>query len=342
MLKISSPGRICLFGEHQDYLGLPVIAMAIPLYSTIKGDINSDKKVVIHKINLNEIETFNINDLSYKKPRDYFKSGIRVCMKEGLQFSSGFKVEISSQIPFNAGCGGSSSIMTSWISFLSHKANNPAQWNPQKIGALAYEAEVKEFDESGGMMDQYASAVGGLLYLESTPNISIQSIRKPLKSFILGDSQEPKDTLGILKRCKDEQLFIIDKLKKKMPDFDLSLCTLSDFRIYLDEDEIEIIDGTLKNRDNLLRALSILKKDVLDKKEFGILLNHHHQVLRDTFKVSTNKIDRMITAALDAGALGAKINGSGGGGCMFAYAPNNTKEVAQAIESVGGKVYILD
>ncbi len=29
----------------------------------------------------------------------------------------------------------------------------------------------------------------------------------------------------------------------------------------------------------------------------------------------------MIAAALDAGALGAKINGSGGGGCMFAYAP---------------------
>ena len=26
---ISSPGRICLFGEHQDYLGLPVIPMAI-------------------------------------------------------------------------------------------------------------------------------------------------------------------------------------------------------------------------------------------------------------------------------------------------------------------------
>ena len=75
MLEISYPGRICLFGEHQDYLGLPVISMAIPLYSTIKGDINSDKKVVIHKINLHEIETFNIDDLTYKKPRDYFKSG---------------------------------------------------------------------------------------------------------------------------------------------------------------------------------------------------------------------------------------------------------------------------
>ena len=30
-MEISTPGRICLFGEHQDYLGLPVIPMAISL-----------------------------------------------------------------------------------------------------------------------------------------------------------------------------------------------------------------------------------------------------------------------------------------------------------------------
>jgi len=39
--------------------------------------------------------------------------------------------------------------------------------------------------------------------------------------------------------------------------------------------------------------------------------------------------------------LGGKINGSGGGGCMFAYAPTNPKLVAEAIERVGGKAYII-
>jgi galactokinase len=37
---IQAPGRLCLFGEHQDYLGLPVIAMAIPLYCRIQVQIN--------------------------------------------------------------------------------------------------------------------------------------------------------------------------------------------------------------------------------------------------------------------------------------------------------------
>lgn len=31
MIKISTPSRLCLFGEHQDYLGLDVIALAIDL-----------------------------------------------------------------------------------------------------------------------------------------------------------------------------------------------------------------------------------------------------------------------------------------------------------------------
>jgi galactokinase len=49
----------------------------------------------------------------------------------------------------------------------------------------------------------------------------------------------------------------------------------------------------------------------------------------------------MLDAAMSAGALGGKINGSGGGGCMFVYAPNDPKKVAEAIEKVGGKSYLI-
>jgi galactokinase len=49
----------------------------------------------------------------------------------------------------------------------------------------------------------------------------------------------------------------------------------------------------------------------------------------------------MIDAALHAGAYGAKINGSGGGGCMFAYAPENSEKVKSAIENEGGETYIV-
>ena len=83
-MQVSTPGRICLFGEHQDYLGLPVIAMAISLRAKIDGKKRKDRKVVIHKPDLGVTEYFSLDDLIYSKPRVYFKSGINVCQRGSL------------------------------------------------------------------------------------------------------------------------------------------------------------------------------------------------------------------------------------------------------------------
>jgi len=338
---ISTPGRICLFGEHQDYLGLPVIAMSISLRSQIKGDRKSNRQVIIHKLDLAETEFFTLDDLTYTKPRNYFKSGIIVCQKEGLTFSNGFECKVTSMVPVSAGCSSSSAIMVSWIHFLTQMADEPADWDHQKIGELAYQAEVQEFNEPGGMMDQYSTAMGHLIYLESEPEISIRSLNPNLGTFILGNSGEQKDTMSILKRCRDNRLSIIEKLYTQNPDFNLHSCD-SDFMIDgLNNDEKLLFDGTIRNRDLLRQGLPELEKDEPDHNLIGRLLTDHHVVLRDVLKVSTPKIEVMLDIAMNAGALGGKINGSGGGGCMFAYAPENFEEVAEAIKNVGGKAYII-
>lgn len=131
-MKVITPGRICLFGEHQDYLGLPVIAMAISLRATIGGEKRNDDQVIIHKPDLVETETFSLNNLSYTKARDYFKSGIKVCQNQGLTFSSGFECKITSNIPVRAGTSSSSAISVSWIHFLSKMADNPPDWDQKK------------------------------------------------------------------------------------------------------------------------------------------------------------------------------------------------------------------
>ena len=60
-----APARICLFGDHQDYLGLPVIACAIDKYITVEGKPN-------HSNFLN----FNLKDLkkiNFKKKIETLK-----------------------------------------------------------------------------------------------------------------------------------------------------------------------------------------------------------------------------------------------------------------------------
>jgi len=342
LISISTPGRICLFGEHQDYLGLPVIPLAISLRCKIVGERTSNPIIIINKPDINQTESFSLDNLKYSKSRDYFKSGLKICIKEGLKFNSGLECKLTSNIPIQAGLSSSSAVMVSWIFFLSRIADNPQNWSKDKIGKLAYKAEVLEFLEPGGMMDQYSTAIGGLIYLESTPTVKVNKLKSNLGYFVIGDSQQPKETIKILNRCKNNRIEIINKIIKIDSTFCISTTNFEKIKSFnLSNTEINLLSGTIKNRNFLRLAKLELSKGKINKNYIGILLNNHHSVLRDTLKISTPKIEKLIYASLNAGAKGAKINGSGGGGCMFAYTPNNPEKVLEAIESNGGKGYIV-
>ncbi|MHA1367302.1 MAG: hypothetical protein ACTSP5_12950, partial [Candidatus Heimdallarchaeota archaeon] len=100
-----------------------------------------------------------------------------------------------------------------------------------------------------------------------------------------------------------------------------------------------MVETSIRNRDLTQKALSLFTKGTIKPKLMGEMLDQHHFLLRDGFKRSTAKIEHMISAVKDVGALGAKMNGSGGGGTMLAYAPGKEKEVMNAIDDAGGKAY---
>ncbi|MFD2573148.1 mevalonate kinase [Spirosoma soli] len=345
-MTASTPGRICLFGEHQDYLGLPVIAAAI----SRRIDLNARQVASPgFRLNLPDIHSFidipfDGRPLPYPQDRDYFRSAVNVLLREGYTFSKGIQGEVHGNIPINSGTSSSSALLVTWLNVLTQLADEPRQLTPERLAELAYMAEVLEFGEPGGMMDHYATAVGHVIYLASTPTIQLLELTPQLGSFVLGDSLEPKDTLGILKRVKFGMLDILARLQDINPMFSLhhsSITEATEFKDILTKDEYILLKGNLANRDILAQAMAVLQAPVLDHTQFGQLLTDHQANLRDAQRISTPKIDRMLDAALNAGALGGKINGSGGGGCMFVYAPDKPEAVAEAIERVGGKAYVI-
>ena len=341
-MEISAPGRVCLFGEHQDYLGLPVLAMAISLRSIIRGAYRNDSLVIIRKPDIDETEKFDLNKIKYSPSKDHFKSGLKVCKRFGFKFSKGFDCELRSNIPIKAGTSSSSSILVTWIHFLSQIADNAKKLDRDTIAELAYQAEVIEFNSPGGMMDQYSTSLGGIIYLESNPKISIEQIDTNLGAFVLGDSLEQKDTIGILSRCRDSRISILNKMKKLNSKINFQIISHDQIDEYnLNADENKLLSGTIKNRDLLFEAKKELNKPKLDQEFFGSLLSEHHSILRNDLKISTPKIELMLKSSLEAGAYGGKINGSGGGGCMFAYCPNNPGEVRDAINNAGGRAHIV-
>ncbi len=345
-LKVSTPGRLCLFGEHQDYLLLPIIACAISLRISITGRKRNDNIYHIELPNINSNVQFELKEnLNYESDRDYFRSVINILQRQGFTFSTGYDCIVDGNIPISAGASSSSALVVTWVNFLSQISDQHKLLSSNDIAKLSHQAEVLEFNEPGGMMDHYCTSFGGLHYIEFHPKLTIQRLPNQLKTFVIGNSCEPKDTKYILSHVKSRVQNISKKIKRQHPKFSLFTVLIKDLDRYirnLDKEEMSLIRGTIQNRDITREALKLFLQPQFDDKKFGDLLWEHQSILRNILKISTPKIDRLLDAALETGALGGKINGSGGGGCMFAYSPDNPEKVAEAIEKVGGKAYIVN
>lgn len=344
-IRVSSPGRICLFGEHQDYLHLPVIPCAISLRLSISASRTAALVVHLRLPDIHDEISFAAEgDPAYRSKRDYLRSAYNVLRWEGLVFSMGLEGDVHGDIPINAGTSSSSAMVISWTNLLARMADTPRELAPEELARLAHRAEVLEFNEPGGMMDHLASAYGGVTFIRFHPGLSVRQLTPRTGTFVLGDSGEPKDTTTILARVKNRVLDIIRLLSQQYPGFSLHTVDTEELDRYLvplPEDLRPLLQGTIRNRDITLQGCELLQQAELPSAAFGELLSEHQSVLRDVLKISTPKIDRMIDAALNAGATGGKINGSGGGGCMFVYAPDRPEAVAEAIERCGGKAYIV-
>lgn len=343
--SVSAPGRICLFGEHQDYFGLPIIAAAINLRIYIRGIPRIDRLVKIDLPDLGEKEEFSLEkELFYQKERDYLRSAVNVLRRKGIQFDSGWNCHLHGTIPINAGTSSSSALVVAWTKFLLEAAGNQSLNNPEQIAELGFLTEVAEFHEPGGKMDHYASSLGGIVNVSFEGELQVRKLKNPLKRFVLADSLQKKDTTGMLGYIKSHVLEGMDIVRKKIEDFSLKGPVGEREKKEmqsLPRDNGRLLQGTLMTRDLTVEGKDLFETEDFDHKKFGQLLTRQHEVLRDFLQTSTPKIEKMMDAALDAGALGGKLNGSGGGGCMFAYAPDKTEQIAEAIERIGAKVHII-
>ena len=341
--RASAPGRICLFGEHQDYLGLPVVAGAVNLRIRIAATPRSDGLFAIDMPDIAESAQLDPStDQHYAHHRDYWRSAVNVLRREGMTWSRGCNAIVRSEIPINAGVGSSSAMVVMWLRFLVEVADGAPSCDPEQLARWGYQTEVAEFGDPRGMMDHYCAALGGLLLIDTRPSYCAARLDANLTGFVLGDSLEPKATLETLTNTRRDMSDGIIRMRELMPAFDLLTTPLAEVEglfKFLHPGPARRLRANLVNRNIGFEArLALAEQDTI---KIGHLLTLHHAQLRDGLDLSTPKIERMIQASLVAGALGCKINGSGGGGTMFAYAPGRQQAVADAIRAEGGKPYIV-
>lgn len=341
-ITIETPGRICLFGDHQDYLHLPVIACAINRKMFLSAKKNNSERFEIsmpdisNQRNINIYETFDVLE-----PNDFIASALRVVKRYGCVPNTGYNIEIKSEIPINAGISSSSALVVAWVHFLLEAFGAHKKITSQFIGQLAYEAEVLEHKAPGGRMDEYTIAIGNIIYIDTSKDSDFKTIGSQLDGLILAESGIPKETIGLLSHVKTNALKSIDLVTKSYPSFDIKTATMEDYDNYKKNIPKELVPyfyAAIKNHIITQKALKAFGEKSLNPIEIGKLMTEHHNVLKDFLKITVPKIDEMINSALSAGAYGAKIVGSGGGGSIVALAPLDKKDmVINALLENGAK-----
>ena len=353
----STPSRLCLFGEHLDYHSLEVITMAIDLRFSAMISRRDDGRAVI-LIKDESIDTLNQkNDhLSYEKyeydltrklvyenSRDYFKSCFNVINKRGCDISCGFDIKMDSDIPIGKGMCSSSTMIVVLIKAVLEALDADVKDDMSGIAQMGYEAEVAEFNEPGGKMDHMASAHGGVCrfdFAEIANPVMEKLETLPRGGFILFDSLQRKDTIRVLATARKPVEKAVEAMGVRgIKDLDIKTIESAD----IPEEYKKPAIAALRNYD----LLKTFKKEQSDgqmtPERFGQLLYEHHVNLRDGLGISTPAIEEIINTAMENGALGGKLNGTGGGGCCYAFAhEKDLVKVRDAVEAKGYPARIIN
>lgn len=213
-------------------------------------------------------------------------------------------------LPARTGLGTSSSFAVGMLqAFYSLKGKYV---DKKKLADDAIYLERELCHEAGGWQDQIAASFGGMNRIEFNGN---------------GYEVHP---------------IIINPERKEQLNNNLMMFFTGFARFSAEiqtETKTHIQDRTtqlLEMKSLVYQAEEILEDKYKDLNDFGRLLDYTWQLKRQTgSKISTDSIDGMYKKAIDAGALGGKLLGAGGGGFLLFYVENERQNsVRKAMEGL--------
>lgn len=343
MLEIisSSPGRVCLFGEDVDYMNLEVITIAVNQRIEVKGKTNNSGIIKFTLTDLGKEVKFSNETQPLNEKRDYIRSVFNMFQKY-LPKNFGANVEVNSNILMGKGLSSSSALCSALVGFFDKASDS--NLTEKELAWNAYLAEVVNLGEPGGMMDQYASVFGDMLYLECRKPYRFEKLDTKLTGIVIGDTLTKKETIQTIRKRKEEINQGIEIIKRRDTSFDLQSSSFSEvYQAYKENTsrELQRLVAVLGIRDVVRDGYHKMKKQEFKPEELAELINSHHHFQQNYFENVTNHMQKLILSAKNAGALACKLLGSGNGGSFLAYSPEKQKEVAQAIIRAGGNAYIL-
>lgn len=314
MTVARAPAKVIITGEHFVVHGQPALAAAVDLYSTVSVEAGSPGIVEISSSELGIDARFQTGALDEKDLESSERSILEPLMlvvertlERAGSKGRGLRLQIKSQIPVGVGLGSSASTAVSTAAAVAHFLG--LQPDRGLICELASVQEQSIHKKPSGIDAMITTYGGVVLFKIGQSPVHLQPAEEV--RIIIGNTGTARSTGDL-----------VSKVSQRVQLGDRDLARISDSA------------GQLT-----LQAVNAYKNK--DFRQLGRLMDENHGLLRQ-IGVSTPQLDRLVEAARDAGALGAKLTGAGGGGCMIALArPVDDKRVSEAIDAAGGRSYIV-
>ncbi|MDU7286142.1 galactokinase [Corynebacterium kroppenstedtii] len=363
----AAPGRVNLIGDHVDYAGGVSIPFALPHVTAVAARRRTDDTISI--VSLPPGAATGTDDVTHPEalrttvalagigpghPADwsgYVAGTIWAGHQNGAipssdQQDNGLDLAIISDAPLGSGLSSSAALECS-VALAARELAAPEQPLDQAAYQLLIDAAIRAENDvvgaSTGGLDQRSSLLataGHALAIDFRTNVVNQvacDVESDGLAFLVADTNAPHSLLdgqyasrrGVIDAVTAHAgastlLDIEDPLAAatSCADADESAVTpeVAHMRVQ------HVIDETART----LRAQDALNSK--NWKEFGRLMNESHESLRDLYDVSTPELNSARDAALDAGAVGARMTGGGFGGSIIALVPTDRiTAVAQEI-----------
>ena len=308
----SAPGKVILFGEHAVVYNRP--ALAVPV-TQVHADVEvSDTPRAGIFINAPGIDLHaELNSLPADHPiasvilKVFSTLGLPSPTGRRVGDEGGLEISITSSIPVASGLGSGAAVSVALIRSLSSFLFRSL--TDDEVNMLAFEIEKLYHGTPSGIDNTVITYNKPVYFIKGQP-IETFKVGKPF-TIVIGDtgvSALTKESVGDVRR--------------------LWLRDTANFENCFNE----IAQIVLIAR----RSIEHGRPELL-----GELMDHNHALLQG-LTVSSPELDKLVVAARNAGALGAKLSGGGRGGNMIALVEQDRAEsVANALISAGAKRTII-
>lgn len=234
--------------------------------------------------------------------------------------SGGIEVETWTDVPASSGMAGSSVLVLALLAALRTAYDLcPRTYNDYVLAEIAQRAEEHEMGVVCGFADRYAPVLGDIAYL---------SYHGKLWHAPLGD--EPFVTYEPLGRFCPELTFCVATTGVERDSGSVHAPMRAQYLAQRRTGGGPLIElGRRLGATAWRGKIALLRGDVA---ELGRQIDLNQQLVDELMRLcgfatgAGTEVGHLVQAARDAGALGAKLTGAGGGGAIFALAPPGNEE----------------